>query len=125
MREALIKTKLAIPPLRTDLVPRPRLIRKLDRALAFLLNHLPPQIHPIIASRTEPPINLARLRGQAQLLELTPADLRFTAPEADEFLNGLMQLDLSPAERTTLEMRTEGWITGLKNYNSSSSPFFE
>ncbi|GAJ14959.1 unnamed protein product, partial [marine sediment metagenome] len=39
-------------------------------AVNFLLNHLPPQAHLVIASRTNPPMSLANLRAQNQLMEL-------------------------------------------------------
>src|ERR671917_1459775 len=69
--------------------------RAVDDALAFLLEHLPTRMHLIVATREDPRLPLARLRAQGQLSELRAADLRFTASEADEFLKGLMGLDLS------------------------------
>jgi LuxR family maltose regulon positive regulatory protein len=82
--------------------------------LEFLLTHLPPQVHFIIASRTEPAFNLPLLRGRGQLLELNSADLRFTAIEVEQFLTDVMHLQLTASDRVTLEMRTEGWVTGLQ-----------
>lgn len=87
---------------------------EIHAALDFLVAHLPAHAHLIIASRSQPPLSLSRLRGQAQLLELDSADLRFTAVEVEKFLKEAMQLDLSPADRIALEMRTEGWIAGLQ-----------
>ena len=46
--------------------------------MAFLLGHLPPQLHVAITSRSDPPLPLARLRARGQLAELRSADLRFT-----------------------------------------------
>jgi LuxR family maltose regulon positive regulatory protein len=83
-------------------------------ALAFLLDHLPPQMHLVIASRADPPLPLARLRTRSQLTELRPADLRFTPDEAAAFLNQTMGLGLSPGDVAALEARTEGWIAGLQ-----------
>jgi LuxR family maltose regulon positive regulatory protein len=83
-------------------------------ALAFLLDHLPPQLHLVIATRADPPLPLSRLRGQAQLAELRTADLRFTPDEAAHFLNRVMGLDLSAQDVAALEARTEGWIVGLQ-----------
>jgi LuxR family maltose regulon positive regulatory protein len=83
-------------------------------ALAFLLDHLPPQMHLIIATRSDPPLPLSRLRGRGQLAELRTADLRFAADEAAAFLNSVMGLGLSPADVAALEERTEGWIVGLQ-----------
>jgi LuxR family maltose regulon positive regulatory protein len=85
-----------------------------DRALLFLLEHLPPQLHLVIATRQDPPLPLARLRARGQLTELRAGDLRFAADEAAEFLNQTMGLNLSATDIAALEARTEGWIAGLQ-----------
>jgi len=85
-----------------------------DDALTFLLEHLPPQMHLIIATRDDPNLQISRLRGRGQLTELRAADLRFSASEAAEFLNQVMGLNLSSGDITELETRTEGWIAGLQ-----------
>lgn len=82
--------------------------------LVFLAEHLSPQVHLVIASRADPPLPLARLRGRGQLIELREADLRFTPPEAAAFLNRSMGLGLSQADISALIARTEGWIAGLQ-----------
>ena len=82
--------------------------------VAFLLDHLPPQMHLIIASRADPPLPLSRLRGRGELAELRAADLRFTLDEAAAFLNDVMSLDLTAGDVAALETRTEGWIAGLQ-----------
>ena len=48
-------------------------------SLGFLLEHRPPGLHLVLASRTDPPLALARLRARGQLAELRAAELRFTA----------------------------------------------
>jgi LuxR family maltose regulon positive regulatory protein len=83
-------------------------------ALSFMIEHLPPQMHLVIATREDPPLPLARLRAQGQLTELRAADLRFSPAEAAEFLNQAMGLDLAADDITALETRTEGWIAGLQ-----------
>ena len=82
--------------------------------LTFLLEHLPPQMHLVIATREDPHLPLARLRARGQLTELRAADLRFTPAEAAEFLNQVMGLNLSAEDIAALETRTEGWIAGLQ-----------
>ena len=82
--------------------------------LTFLLDHLPPRLHLVIASRSEPPLPLARMRARGELTELRADNLRFTLDEASAFLTEVMTLDVSPDETATLERRTEGWIAGLK-----------
>ena len=88
--------------------------KPVDEALAFLLEHLPPQMHLVIATREDPRLPLARLRARGQLTELRAADLRFTPAEAAEFLNQVMGLNLSAEDIAALETRTEGWIAGLQ-----------
>src|SRR5438034_1741305 len=88
--------------------------KPVDLALTFLIEHLPPQMHLVIATREDPPLPLARLRAQGRLTELRAADLRFLAAESAEFLNAVMGLNLSAADITALEDRTEGWIAGLQ-----------
>ncbi len=83
-------------------------------ALAFLLDHAPPHMHLIIATRADPPLPLARLRGRGQLAELRLSDLRFTPDETARFLNQIMGLDLTAADIAALDARTEGWIAGLQ-----------
>ena len=85
-----------------------------DQALVFLVEHLPPQMHMIIATREDPHLPLARLRVRGQLTELRAADLRFTPAEAADFLNRVMDLGLSAEDISALEARTEGWIAGLQ-----------
>ena len=88
--------------------------KPVDEALTFLLEHLPPQMHLVIATREDPHLPLARLRARGQLTELRAADLRFTPAEAAEFLNQVMGLNLSAEDIAALETRTEGWIAGLQ-----------
>jgi LuxR family maltose regulon positive regulatory protein len=85
-----------------------------DNALAFLLEHQPPQLHLVIATREDPNLPLARLRARGQLTEVRAVDLRFAAAEATEFYNQAMGLNLSTENIAALEKRTEGWIAGLQ-----------
>ena len=52
--------------------------KPVDNVLTFLLEHLPPQMHLVIASREDPHLPLARLRARDQLTELRAADRRVT-----------------------------------------------
>jgi LuxR family transcriptional regulator, maltose regulon positive regulatory protein len=84
------------------------------RAVAFLLEHLPPNVHLVISSRTKPPLPLARLRARGQLAELRAADLRFTLGEAAAFLDKVTGSDLPRQDVAALQERTEGWVAGLQ-----------
>ncbi len=88
--------------------------KAVDQALAFLIDHLPPQMHLVITTREDPQLPLARLRARGELNEIRAADLRFTPDEATAFLNQTMNLNLPTEEVAALESRTEGWIAGLQ-----------
>ncbi len=88
--------------------------QEVNEILTFLLEHLPPEVHLVITSREDPELPLARMRARDQINELRAADLCFNLSEADEFLNDVMKLNLEQEEVSTLESRTEGWITGLQ-----------
>ncbi|PKN97330.1 MAG: helix-turn-helix transcriptional regulator [Chloroflexi bacterium HGW-Chloroflexi-4] len=88
--------------------------KPVDQALTFMVEHMPPQMVLIIATREDPQLPLARLRAHGQLIELRAADLRFTPTEAADFLNQVMGLNLSTDDIAALETRTEGWIAGLQ-----------
>jgi LuxR family maltose regulon positive regulatory protein len=83
-------------------------------AFAFLVDHIPPQLHILLTSRIDPPLPLATWRARGQMGELRADDLRFHTDEATQFLNGTMGLALEPEATAMLERRTEGWAAGLQ-----------
>jgi LuxR family maltose regulon positive regulatory protein len=88
--------------------------RDVQEGMAFLLDHLPAQLHLVIGSRADPALPLARLRVRGELVEIRAADLRFTPDEAAAYLNGVMGLALTAQDMAALEGRTEGWIAALQ-----------
>ncbi len=82
--------------------------------IAFLLEHRPPQLHLVLATRVDPPLSLARWRARGDLVEVRAADLRFTEQESAAYLNGPMALALSEHDVATLDGRAEGWIAALQ-----------
>ncbi len=88
--------------------------KAVDKILAFLLEHLPPQMHLVITTRADPQLPLARYRARGQLTELRAGDLRFTHAEAADFLERVTGVSLTEEEIAALEHRTEGWIAGLQ-----------
>ncbi len=86
----------------------------INHGMAFLLEHLPPQIHLVITTRADPALPLARLRARGELVEIRAADLRFTPDEAGAYLNEAMGLNLGARDVAALEGRTEGWIAALQ-----------
>ena len=82
-------------------------------SVRWFIEHAPPSIHVVLATRTEPSLPVASLRAHGELLELRAADLRFTYEEADAFLNGRLGLDLTAEDVEALVAKTEGWPAGL------------
>jgi LuxR family transcriptional regulator, maltose regulon positive regulatory protein len=85
-----------------------------QNALIFLVEHLPGNLHLVIASREEPRLPLARLRVQRQVTEIRQQDLRFTLEESKAFFTQTMGLNIEAEDIEKLENRTEGWIAGLQ-----------
>jgi LuxR family maltose regulon positive regulatory protein len=83
-------------------------------ALIYLLNHQPNNLHLVIATRVDPPLPLAGLRGTGRLFEIRAETLRFNHEELSEFLHQAVGGHLTADEITALEARTEGWIAGLQ-----------
>jgi LuxR family transcriptional regulator, maltose regulon positive regulatory protein len=88
--------------------------REVHESMAFLLEHLPPHAHLVIAGRADPPLPLARMRARGELVEVRAADLRFTPDETASYLTAAMGLTLTASDVAALDGRTEGWIAALQ-----------
>ena len=87
---------------------------RVNEAVSFMVEYLPPRLHLVIVTRDEPDLPLALLRSRAQVNELRAADLRFTKAETARFLKGTMGLGLGEEDIADLESRTEGWVAALQ-----------
>lgn len=85
-----------------------------QEALAFLLEHAPPNLHLVVLTRADPPFPLPRLRVRELMTEIRDRDLRFTPEEMTAFLNSLHHLSLPVEQIRALESRTEGWAAGVQ-----------
>jgi LuxR family transcriptional regulator, maltose regulon positive regulatory protein len=86
----------------------------IHEALAFLLEHLPENLHLVLSSRVDPDLPLARWRVRGQLAEIRAADLRFTKAETATFFTQALGDTLAEDDVLRLERRTEGWVAGLQ-----------
>ncbi|MBO0782111.1 MAG: hypothetical protein J2P37_25105, partial [Ktedonobacteraceae bacterium] len=87
---------------------------QIHESLAYLVDHLPPALHLVILTRTEPTLPLARWRARGDLQEWSAADLRFSPEEMTSFLHQVLPFQL-PAERVqSLEAHLEGWPAGFR-----------
>ena len=82
--------------------------------MGLFLDALPPKMHLILASRSDPPLPISRFRSQNQLTEIRTGDLSFTSEETTLYFKDKLHEDLSIEDIALLESRTEGWITGLQ-----------
>ncbi len=87
---------------------------QIHESLAYLVDHLPPTLHLVILSRSEPALPLARWRARDDLQELHAADLRFSPEEMAAFLRQALPVPLPREQLQSLEARLEGWPTGLR-----------
>lgn len=90
-------------------------------SITYLLEHMPSQMHLIIATRADPPLPLARFRGKGMMLEIGADDLRFTVDDAASLLTEMKVPNLSAEDVAALNERTEGWVIGLKMAALSTS----
>jgi len=81
--------------------------------VAALIERAPAELHVALASRSEPPLPLGRLRARGELSEISTDALRFSDREAAVLLNGVLDLGLSGPDVERLNRRTEGWAAGL------------
>jgi LuxR family maltose regulon positive regulatory protein len=88
--------------------------RLVHETVSFFLEHLPENVNLVIATRTDPPLSLSKLRARDQLTEIKAADLRFTTDEAAAFLKDVMGLSLSTEDIAALAEITEGWVAALQ-----------
>jgi LuxR family maltose regulon positive regulatory protein len=80
--------------------------------VAEIAEHLPAGVQLALISRTEPPLQLGRLRAHHAICELRSEDLSMNHAEASELLH-LAGLELADSEVESLRQRTEGWPAGL------------
>lgn len=86
----------------------------IQRGIAFLVENAPPQLHLVLATRTDPALPLPRLRTRGELVEIRAADLRLTLSEATAFLTSELGFQLEQSDIAHLEARTEGWVGALQ-----------
>ena len=76
--------------------------------LTYLLEHLPPQLHAILATRADPPLPLSLLRARGQMLELRTDELRCKPDEAVAFLKQTVNIPLPEDVVERVANRAEG-----------------
>jgi LuxR family maltose regulon positive regulatory protein len=118
-------TELVLPLLLNELasVARPLVLvlddyhlltdARLHESVAYFVEHLPDQVHLAIATRSDPPLPLGRLRARGEMTEIRAGELRFNEQEAESLLTSSLGRDLDRSDVARLLRRTEGWAAGL------------
>ncbi|MYT03177.1 MULTISPECIES: LuxR C-terminal-related transcriptional regulator [Streptomyces] len=88
--------------------------QRIHEAVEYLVTYLPASLRIVIASRTDPPLPIARLRARGDLTELRAAQLRFSPEEAAALVAAVSGHDLDGVVATAVWERTEGWAAGLQ-----------
>jgi len=83
------------------------------RDLTRLIRRNPAGTQIVLASRSDPPISIPRLRLEGRLHEIRADVLRFSVEETTTLLRAA-SLELSPSQVAVLHSRTEGWAAGLR-----------
>ena len=87
---------------------------EIHKDLAFFIENLPPTLHVIVTTRSDPPWPLSSWRVKGKMAEVRMADLKFTEDETADFFKAKDSLKLNDQQLSTLYRKTEGWITGLQ-----------
>ncbi len=82
--------------------------------MIFFVDNLPPDVHLIVTTRSDPPWPLARWRSKGQMLEFRQDDLKFSRAETSQLFTELKCPSLNETQLNTLHHKTEGWVTGLQ-----------
>lgn len=82
-------------------------------AVARLARRTSRSFQLVLASRSDPPIGLPRLRLEGRLRELRGEDLAFTDQETTSYLES-RGFELTSSSVRTLQARTEGWVAGVR-----------
>jgi len=87
--------------------------KDIHECVEYLIEHMPPSLRLVLATRSGPALPLARLRARGEMTEIRIDDLRFTEAETAGLLNETLHLGLSSEDIRLLCQRTEGWAAGL------------
>src|SRR5580700_5656634 len=87
---------------------------RIHQTVAYFLKHAPSHCHVVLTTRTEPPLPLATLRAQNQLIEIDSEALRFDMQETQAFLDSTKPGVLELPDVQLLQRKTEGWPAALR-----------
>src|SRR3954467_11198143 len=86
----------------------------IHEAIVQLVALVPAQVHLVVATRADPPLDAPQMRARGELLEIRADQLRFTELEAATLVNASLTTPLRMPDVARLQERTEGWVAGLQ-----------
>lgn len=84
------------------------------REVEWLVDHQPPALHLMIASRSDPPFSIARLRSVGAVAEVREHELVLSGDETAALLADSPIAGPTARLAETLHRRTEGWAAGVR-----------
>ncbi|AOY87557.1 helix-turn-helix transcriptional regulator [Marinobacter salinus] len=87
---------------------------EIQRQFSYFIDYLPPGITVTLASRTEPPLPLARWRVRCWVQDIHPGLLAFSEDECRRFFHETMGLNIPEDEVRAICSRTEGWVAAMQ-----------
>lgn len=86
----------------------------IHQEMVYFLENLPPSVHVIVTTRSDPPWPLARWRARNTMEEVRLEELRFTEEEVADLCANRTGISLAEKHLAILTGKTEGWIAGLQ-----------
>src|SRR5258708_4220185 len=88
--------------------------QQVHTTLSYLIEHLSPQLHIILATRSDPLLPFSQLRARHQIVEVSTDQLRCTEEETRAFFKEVMSIQLLDETIKEITACTEGWLVGLQ-----------
>jgi LuxR family maltose regulon positive regulatory protein len=86
---------------------------KIVQFVRYFIDYKPENLILSFITRSDPSIQVSKLRSKQKLIEIRLEDLRFSAVAISEFFQKTHHIKLNEADICTLLTKTEGWISGL------------
>ena len=87
---------------------------RIHEDMIFFIDNLPPGIHLIVTTRSDPPWPLSKWRVKGRMMDFRQEDLKFSREETRRLITELKCPSLNDTQLNTLHHKTEGWVTGLQ-----------
>ncbi len=87
---------------------------RVQNDLIYFIENMPPTLHLIAVTRSDPPWPLHRWRAKNKIKEIRQKDLKLSREETKHYINKIKGFSLNDHQLDKLYAKTEGWITGMQ-----------